>query len=123
MDITPLLPKGRQIIQGYGDMGFRVNGLRYEGSVLVLPDRTVVWPVTAVDQISEETLPPAGMEGVEILLIGTGTRGALIPPALRRRFSEHGIVLEVMDTGAACRTFNVLLVEERRIAAALIAVA
>ena len=122
MDITPLLPKGSQIIQGYGDLGFRINGERYEGSVIVLPDHTIAWPVTGFDQVNDGTLPIDQFAGAQILLIGCGTRGELAPPALRREFRERGIVLEVMDTGAACRTFNVLLVEGRPVAAALIAV-
>jgi len=122
MDITPLLPKGRQVINGYGDMGFRVNGVRFEGSVLVRPDLTTTWPVTSIAALTLESLPIDGLAGIEILLIGGGSRGTVILPGLRRQYANHGIVLEVMDTGAACRTFNVLLVEERRVAAALIAV-
>jgi uncharacterized protein len=58
---------------------------------------------------------------VEVLLLGTGTRHEFVPPSLRRRLRDAGIVIDTMDTGAACRTYNVLVAEDRRVAAALIA--
>jgi uncharacterized protein len=63
----------------------------------------------------------AGAE-VDLLLIGCGRRMALVPPALRQTVRDGGVVIDSMDTGAACRTYNVLLAEDRRVAAALIAV-
>lgn len=118
MDITPLVPVGRQIIQAYGDGGFRIAGVRYEGSVIVFPDHTELWPVTSCDEVTG--LPSLlGKTEFDILLLGTGQRRRPVPLSLRRL---HGFAVEVMDTGAACRTFNVLLAEERRMAALLIAV-
>jgi len=123
MDITPLVPQGSQVIDGYGPGRFRIAGIVHEGSVLVLPDRTVSWHVTAVDTLTVAdfgdvvTADPA----CEILLLGCGERMRLPPQALRAGLRGHGIVIDPMDTGAACRTFNVLLAEGRRVAAALIA--
>ena len=124
-DITPLVPEGRQVIQSYGGGGFRIAGASHIGSVLVLPGRTRAWPVTAMAELMVETLAPLWEEGaaVEVLLIGTGPRTVLLPPPLRAALKERGIVTDVMATGAACRTFNVLLAEDRRVAAALMAVA
>lgn len=125
MDITPLVPADRQIIQSYGDGGFRVGGQRWDGSVLVLPQRTVAWPVAAVEALAEDSFAAIRELAPEtdVLLLGCGPRMALVSPRLRRLWRETGgFVVEVMDTGAACRTYNVLLAEDRRVAAALIAV-
>jgi uncharacterized protein len=124
MDITPQVPIGRTIIEGYGAGGFMIDGHRVAGSLLVFADRVVDWPVTAFDQVTLENLADvtAAVPAVEILLIGSGARMLLAPAALRAALRDAGVALDVMDTGAACRTYNVLLAEERRVAAALIAV-
>lgn len=122
MDITPRIAADRQLIQAYGSGGFRISQTRYEGGVLVFPDRVLPWPVRSAAELGAENLAPVQGAGVELLLIGCGRSTALIPPALRQTVRAWGAVIEAMDTGAACRTYNVLLSEERRVAAALIAV-
>ena len=125
MDITPLVPKGRQLVQGYGDNGFRVSGTRYEGSVWILPEQTLAWPVSAISEVSPDSLKELialSAQHVRILLIGTGKSMLPMPMAWRNMAREADVALEAMDTGAACRTYNVLLTEERSVAAALIAV-
>ncbi|WP_142850644.1 Mth938-like domain-containing protein [Telmatospirillum sp. J64-1] len=124
MDITPVVPGDRQLIQGYGEGGFRISGVRHEGSVLVHPFATLAWPVSGMEEVSAESLMPLrdAEPRIEILLIGCGERTAMLPRALRESFRSVGIVIEGMDTGAACRTYNVLLSEERRVAAALLAI-
>lgn len=124
MDITPLIPSGRQIVKGYGDGGFTISGIRWEGSVLVLPDKTQSWAPTELSQVTEESLSPllSLAEKPRLLLLGCGQRMALIPTALRVALRQAGITVELMDTGGACRTFNVLVSEDRSVAAALIAV-
>lgn len=126
MDVTPLIPQGRQIIEAYGEGGFRISGQRVEGSVIVFPDKVVAWVAAAVSDMSAGSLQPvsaAGQAGsVELLLIGTGTRMTQIDRTLRQTLRADGVVIEAMDTGAACRTYNVLMAEGRRVAAALIAV-
>ena len=126
MDLTPLVPQGRQIIESYGDGRFRVTGAVHQGSVLVFPDRTVGWPLAAIAEISEislESIAAAGDRGeIDLLLIGCGPRMTLIPGALRAALRAKGVVIEPMDTGAAARTYNVLAAEGRKVAAALIAV-
>lgn len=125
VDVTPLLPAGRQVVESYGGGGFRVSGRRYEGSVLVLPDRTLDWPVATLAELSAESLEPVAAADpvVELLLVGCGPRLQLLPRPLREALRARGVVLEPMDTGAAARTYNVLLAEGRAVAAALIAVA
>ena len=97
---------------------------RYRGSILVLPDWAAAWPLTTIDQLDLASLEPvlAAEPRVEVLLIGCGPAMALIDPALRAAVRARGVTLEPMDTGAACRTYNVLMAEDRRVAAALIAV-
>ncbi len=117
---TPALP---QFIDAYGDGGFRISGKRYEGSVLILPANTLGWPVSAMSELSPESLAPVvgAVPAVELLIIGCGRQLVRISEDLRQFLKQAGIVVEPMDTGAACRTFNVLQGEQRRIAAALIA--
>jgi uncharacterized protein len=124
MDVTPLVPGDRQLIQSYGDGRFRISGKVFEGSVLVFPQVSVAWPVAAIAELTAESLAPVAAyePRIAILLIGCGSRMALLPPALRQSLRAAGIVADTMDTGAACRTYNVLMSEERRVAAALIAV-
>ena len=125
MDITPLVPKGRQLINSYGDGGFRITGTRYEGSVWVLPEETIAWParqLSDLDLDSFSDLIAKAAHHTGLLIIGTGKQMLPLPKALRDKCREAGLAVEPMDTGAACRTYNVLLVEERSVAAALIAV-
>lgn len=124
MDVTPRLEAGRQRIQSYGGGGFKIAGQAYRGSLLVLPDQVLPWAcddiasLTALDfDAAKDVSPP-----IEILLLGCGARATLLAPEFGEELRHAGIVLESMDTGAACRTFNVLLHEDRRVAAALIAV-
>jgi uncharacterized protein len=121
MELTPLVPTGRQTIERYGASGFRVAGVVYRGAVLVFPDRTLPWAAASVSSITWESLAPVVKHGgVQILLLGLGRAMGVIPQPLRSALRAAGIVLEPMDTGAACRTYNVLLAEDRRVAAALL---
>lgn len=124
-DITPAVPAGRQIINGYGGGGFTIGGERYEGSVVVLPDVTNFWPITSADNVPPDSLSAlrSAVPIVEILIFGGGDSMPFLTAEFRSAMKDIGVVVEPMDTGAACRTFNVLLAEERRVAAALIAVA
>ena len=121
-DITPIIPSDRQVIDGYGDGQFCVSGQWRTGAVIVLPDRTEPWEATDFATLTVEHFAPViGAEPkVEILLLGSGARMQLMPKALRQGLRDAGVVVEVMDTGAACRTYNVLLAEGRRVAAALL---
>jgi uncharacterized protein len=124
IDSTPEIPPDRQLVQGYHAGGFTAGGVRYQGSVIVFPDRTVPWAVATLDELTPESLEPVRLmaPGVDILLVGTGAKFRLLPPALRQAVRGWGPVVEAMATPAACRTYNVLLSEERRVAAALIVV-
>ncbi len=123
MEITPAIPGDRQVIAGYGAGLFRISGVVHNSSVIVFTDRTIVWPVLSLDDLSLESLDPVkeADPAVEVLLLGVGSKNALVPSTLRKALRVAGIVLDAMDTGAACRTYNVLMAEDRRVAAALIA--
>jgi uncharacterized protein len=122
VEVTPVISTGRQVIESYGASGFRVSGASHHGAILVFPDATVAWAgVSGPGELTAACLA-AVIErgGIDILLVGCGRRAAPLLPALRARLREAGIVVDVMDTGAACRTYNVLLAEDRRVAAALL---
>ncbi|UCH75810.1 MAG: Mth938-like domain-containing protein [Rhodospirillales bacterium] len=122
MDITPLVPQGSQVIHGYGPGMFRIADTIYRGSVLVFPDRTMSWDVDAADNLVADDFRQLieAEAACDILLLGCGQRMQLPTERVRAELRGHGIVIDPMDTGAACRTFNVLLTEGRRVAAALI---
>jgi uncharacterized protein len=126
MDVTPLIPHGRQVIDAYGEGGFRISGQRVEGSVIVFPDSVAAWAVADAGEVNAANLAAVSAAAragdVELLLIGTGSRMTRIDQALRQELRAEGVIIEAMDTGAACRAYNVLMAEGRRVAAALIAV-
>jgi uncharacterized protein len=118
MELTPLAPASRQLIERYSADGFRVSGVVYPGPVLVFPDRTMIWenPLVSIEGLT----PVIEHGGVELVLVGLGKRGAPVATALRAALKACGIGIEAMDTGAACRTYSVLLAEDRLVAAALL---
>ncbi|HWB47990.1 MAG TPA: Mth938-like domain-containing protein [Stellaceae bacterium] len=118
MELTPAAPVGRQSIERYGAGGFRVGGVVYAGPVLVFPDHTILWE-SAVPTL-EGLAPLVEAGGIELILLGLGRRGAPVTPSLRAALKARAIGIEAMDTGAACRTYNVLLAEDRLVAAALL---
>ena len=113
----------RQVIQAYGGGGFRISGRTWTGSVLVFVDRTLGWSARSAADIDVQDLARAAAvePSLEILLLGCGPAPTALPPTLRGRLGEAGPVIDAMDTGAACRTFNVLAAEDRPVAAALLA--
>lgn len=117
-DMMPPPAAGAQIIQSYGAGSFRISNQQYTTAVLVLPTRTMEWK----GELSEEMLAQLAAEKppIELLLIGTGARHAQLPSAWRQTLRAQGIASDSMDTGAACRTYNVLLAEGRAVAAALV---
>jgi uncharacterized protein len=118
----PHLPQAAAI-DAYGKGGFRFAGMSHRGSILCLSSGIWAWPVTRVEEIDEASLARVfAASDVELFLLGTGKTPWLMPEALRWRFRDAHIGLEVTPTGAAVRTYNILLGERRRVGAALIAV-
>jgi uncharacterized protein len=118
VELVPQVREGRQVIERYAASGFRISGAVYLGPVLVFPDRTEVWTQAAFTV--EGLAPVLAHGGVELLLLGFGRRMAPVDVALRGALKAGGIAIEPMDTGAACRTYNMLVAEDRRVAAALL---
>uniref|UniRef100_UPI0037845287 Mth938-like domain-containing protein n=1 Tax=Inquilinus sp. TaxID=1932117 RepID=UPI0037845287 len=109
---------------GYPPGGFRVAGTLYQGPMLIWPEGEVPWSLERIEDLALVHLDPVRRidPPVEVLLIGCGPRMTLLPSLLRRQIREAGIGMDAMDTGAACRTYNVLISEGRCAAAALIPV-
>lgn len=125
MDITPLIPQGAQIIQSYADGRFRVSNVVYDGGVIVFTDHAVSWPVAgAIGALSVADFKALidQSDELDVVLVGCGKVMPVMPFALRSALKAAGISVEFMDTGAACRTYNVLMAEGRRVAAALMPV-
>lgn len=112
-------------VAGYGNGGFRIGGTFHEGSVLIIGDRVLPWAPLRPEEVTIESLAPviAAARDIDILVLGCGAAMMPMPAALRAHLRAHRIGLEPMNTGAACRTYNLLLGENRSVAAALIAVA
>jgi uncharacterized protein len=124
--MTPATPRypGRAPIDAYGNGGFRFAEMSHRGSILCLPSGIYAWQAGSPDEIEAAALAPvlAERDALDLLLLGTGRRSQLPGAEVRRAFEAAGVALEVMDTGAACRTYNVLLGEGRPVGAALLAV-
>jgi uncharacterized protein len=115
---------GRAAIDAYGNGGFRFAGVGHRGSLLILPDAMRGWDAPPADSLMLSALAPIISELKEpwFLLLGTGLSQMFLEPATRRAFIDARIGVETMSTGAAARTFNVLLAEGRPVAALLLAV-
>ena len=115
---------GRAPIDAYGNGGFRFADMSHRGSILCLPSGIYAWSATNAEQLDAAAFAPvfAEREKLGLVILGTGRRQILPGPELRRAFVDVNIALEAMDTGAAARTYNVLLAEGRPLGAALIAV-
>lgn len=111
-------------IDAYGNGGFRFAGISHRGSLLCLPQGMFAWDVSDVGGITAATLAPifAAADDIDVLLIGVGPDIAAIPRDLRDALRERHVIVEAVNTGSAIRTYNVLMAEERAVAAALIAV-
>jgi uncharacterized protein len=111
-------------IDAYGNGGFRFAGMSHRGSLLCLPDGIWAWPVRTIAELTEAALAPvfARADRLDLFLIGAGHDPWVLADALRARFREAGISVDSMATGAAVRTYNILLAENRRAGAGLIAV-
>jgi uncharacterized protein len=115
---------GRAPIDAYGNGGFRFADMSHRGSILCLPDGIFGWEVSAATALKPVHLAPVvrTLSPPGFLLLGTGATQVFPTPEIIALFATAGLGLEAMSTGAACRTYNVLLAEGRPVAAALIAV-
>lgn len=121
MDITPLISSQNMVIQSYGKNGFKISGTQFDTPVLVLPTSTVPLSPSSFAQINESALNDIAQyqDEIDLLIIGCGEHAAPASQDLRDSLKKLDINVETMTTGAACRSFNVLLGDGRRIAALL----
>ena len=120
MKLHQAVAAGVNTFTGYGDDYVSVNGERRTASTIVTPERVLEWPVAAFDQLRAEDFQVLETLGAEIVLLGTGRRQRFPHPRLTAPLAKAGIGVEVMDLQAACRTYNILVAEERKVAAALL---
>jgi uncharacterized protein len=120
---APHLPRSAPI-EAYGNGGFAFAEMSHRGSLLCLPDAIWAWPITKPEDIDRAALARvfAAANGIDTLIVGSGT-GVWLPPSdLREALRRVSVVLDAMQTGPAIRTYNIMIGERRRVAAALIAV-
>lgn len=113
-------PDGRNLFTGYGPGFVAINGAQHRSSIIVTADRVLPWDITDPQAFTEAVFAGLAALPAEILLLGTGASLSFPHPHLTQPLRDAGIGLEVMDTAAACRTYNILLGENRRVAAALV---
>lgn len=120
---APHLPRSAPI-EAYGKGGFAFADMSHRGSLLCLPDAIWAWPVTRAADIDRASLQRvfAAAQGIDTLIVGTGNEVWLPPAELREALRAVKVVLDPMQTGPAIRTYNIMIGERRRVAAALIAV-
>jgi uncharacterized protein len=105
----------------YGDGYVEVTAVRYERSIVVMPERPVIdWPVTGFDALDAASFRFIADQDPELVVFGSGSRLRFPHPRLLAPLLDRGIGVETMDVHAACRTYNILMAEGRRVAAALL---
>jgi uncharacterized protein len=120
---TPHLPR-QALIDAHGGGGFRFADMSHRGSLLCLPDGLWAWPVTAPAEINGATLALVldRLDALDFFILGTGNAPWIVPERLRMRFRDAHVSVDSMTTGPAVRTYNVMLMENRRVGAGLIAI-
>ncbi len=115
-------PAQVQLVRSYSPGRFLISDREWRSPVLVTPFSTTAWNVARAEDLTLESLAvlKAAPVPTELLVLGCGARAIFVPPDLRAALKAAGLALEVVDTGSACRIYNVLLAESRRVAAALI---
>jgi uncharacterized protein len=120
---APHLPR-QALIDAHGGGGFSFADMSHRGSLLCLPDGIWAWSVKTAEQLTEQALAPIldCASRLDFFILGTGNSPWIVPEALRAKFREVHVSLDAMTTGPAVRTYNVMLMEGRRVAAGLIAI-
>ena len=113
-------PTALNAFSAYGEDFVRVGEQRYERNLIVTPERVLPWEAASFEALVEADFAPLLDLGIDILLLGTGPKQRFPHPRLTRALAAKRIGVEAMDLQAACRTYNILVVEERRVAAALL---
>lgn len=121
MPLTEDIISSQYRITGYHPDAVLVNDQKYQSSLIVSADNLVSqWPVQSVNDLSEENLKPLFEFNADVVLLGTGQNQRFPDAKIMGLFGQRGIGLEVMDNGALCRTFNILVAEDRAVVAAIL---
>jgi len=121
MKLHPQAAGTLRTVTGYGPGWIEINALRHEGALLVQPEADVVpWPVKGFDALAATDFEAIAALQPDLVLLGTGERQRFVHPRLIAALASRRIGLECMDTAAACRTYNILMTEGRRVLAALL---
>jgi len=121
MKLHPQAAGTLRTVTGYGPGWIEINAVRHEGALLVQPEADVVpWPVKAFDELTATDFEAIAALQPDLVLLGTGERQRFVHPRLIAALASRRIGLECMDTAAACRTYNILMTEGRRVLAALL---
>jgi len=110
-----------QTVTGYDDSGVEINAVHYSRSLLVMPETPPVdWPVSSFDALNAQDFAQIEAANPDVVILGTGARQRFIHPKLIAALTARRVGVEAMDNQAACRTYNILMAEGRRVALALI---
>ncbi|AKZ63042.1 hypothetical protein F506_10495 [Herbaspirillum hiltneri N3] len=110
-----------QTVSSYDDSGVELNAIRFEQSLIVLPETPPApWPVTSFDALTTEHFDQIDATRPDVVILGTGARQRFVHPKLTAVLTARRIGVECMDNQAACRTYNILMAEGRKVALALI---
>ena len=120
MKLHAAVPGAANAITAYGEDYVAVNAQRYPSSLVVTPDRVLAWEGKTFELLSVQDFEFLKDLGMDIIVLGTGPRQRFPHPRLSAPLLDARIGLEVMDLRAACRTYNILVAEERKVAAALL---
>ena len=120
MKLHAAAPSALNTITAYGDDYVSVNGEQHHSSLIVTAEQVVPWPVDSFEALKAEDFSHLGSLGLEVVVLGTGPRQRFPHPRLTASLTSARIGVEVMDMKAACRTYNILVAEARKVAAALL---
>ena len=120
MQLTPDTHREPNLVSGYAGGELRLRSRVLRSSSIITATDVVAWPVASVEALAPGDFEPVLALGVEVVLLGTGARLKWPPPEVHAHLASRGIGLEVMDLGAACRTFNLLVGDGRRAALAAV---
>jgi uncharacterized protein len=110
-----------QTVTGYDDTGVEINAVRFNHSLLVMPETAPVdWPVASFEALTAENFEQINAAMPDVVILGTGKRQRFVHPKLVASLTARHVGVESMDSQAACRTYNILMAEGRRVALALI---
>ncbi len=114
-------PAADYVFGHYGDGRLKVNQTDYDASLIIFPDTLITdWPVNNLDDMSISHFDEIISRNPDIVLLGTGVKQRFPSVEFRRNLVQAGLNLEIMDSAAACRTYNLLVSEGRDVAAAVI---